>query len=97
MLKVVGKGRGLLKGLGNITHAGPLKPDAALRAGERWLGTGYREIAPGVFRSADNLRQFRMTTSDLVGSHGPIGPHIHFEALDSLGGVTENLHVPLLP
>ncbi|MBI2374520.1 MAG: hypothetical protein HYV07_11045 [Deltaproteobacteria bacterium] len=87
----------LFKGLGNITHAGPLKPDVALRAAQRWLGTGYKEIAPGVYRSGDALRQFRMTTSDLVGAHGKLGPHIHFEALDAQGVVLENLHVPLLP
>jgi hypothetical protein len=87
----------LVKGLGNITHAGPLKPDVALGAAQRWLGTGYKEIAPGVYRSGDALRQFRMTTSDLVGAHGKLGPHIHFEALDAQGVVLENLHVPVLP
>ena len=57
---------------------------------------GLPAIAPGVYRSADGLRQFRMTTSDLAGAHGPIGAHIHFEALNAQGVVTENLHVPLL-
>jgi hypothetical protein len=87
----------IVKGLGNITHAGALKPDVALSAAQRWLGAGYKEIAPGVYRSADGLRQFRMTTSDLADAHGKLGPHIHFEALDAKGVVLENLHVPLLP
>ena len=87
----------ITRGLGNITHACGLKPDAALSAAQRWLGSGYREIYPGVFRSTDNLRQFRMVTDDLLGAHGKLGPHIHFEALNDLGLVIENLHVPLLP
>jgi hypothetical protein len=87
----------IVKGLGDITHAGPLKPDVALKAAQRWLGAGYKEIAPGVYRSADGLRQFRMTTSDLVGAQGKLGSHVHFEALNARGVVVENLHVPLLP
>jgi hypothetical protein len=69
----------------------------ALRSGEKWLGAGYREIAPGVFRSADGLRQFRMTTADLLPRHGNIGSHVHFEALDQAGKVIENLHLPVTP
>jgi RHS repeat-associated protein len=87
----------VVKGLGNITHAGKLTPDVALSAAQRWLGPGYRELAPGVYRSVDNLRQFRMVTSDLVGAHGKIGPHVHFQAFDDLGVVVENLHVPIFP
>ena len=58
------------------------------------------EVGPpgsGVFRSADDLRQFRLTSADLLGAHGPQGPHVHFEAMDALGGVLENLHVPIMP
>lgn len=87
----------IIKGLGNVTHAGSLTPAGALGAAQRWLGTGYKEIAPGVYRSGDALRQFRMTTSDLVGAHGNLGSHIHFEALNAKGVVVENLHVPLQP
>ncbi len=76
---------------------GPVSPGVALGSAEKWLGQGYREIAPGVFRSADGLRQFRMTTRDLLPTHGDIGPHVHFEALDALGEVIENLHLPVLP
>jgi hypothetical protein len=86
-----------ITGMGNIGSHGPVSPSVALGSAERWLGQGYREIAPGVFRSADGLRQFRMTTRDLLPTHGNIGPHVHFEALDALGRVIENLHLPVLP
>ncbi len=71
-------------------------PETLLRGAARFLGSGYRELAPGVFRSADGLRQFRMTTRDLTGAHVRIGPHVNFEGLDAQGRVVENLHVPLL-
>jgi hypothetical protein len=58
-------------------------------------GAGYKEIAPGVFRSADGLRQFRMTDADILGSHGNIGSHVRFEALNEFGQVIENLHLPV--
>jgi hypothetical protein len=86
-----------LTGMGNIGSHGPVSPSVALGSAAKWLGQGYREIAPGVFRSADGLRQFRMTTRDLLPTHGNIGPHVHFEALDALGEVIENLHLPVLP
>ena len=53
-------------------------------------------LGSGVFRSLDGLRQFRITAADLAGSHGNIGAHIHFEALNLAGKVIENLHIPLL-
>jgi RHS repeat-associated protein len=88
---VAGPGRAL-----NLTHGAPIAADTLLGAAVRYLGTAYRELAPGVFRSADGLRQFRMTTSDLLGAHGRIGPHVNFEALNAEGRVIENLHVRLL-
>jgi hypothetical protein len=88
---------GTLKGLGNIGSHGIVDAGSALRSAEKWLGTGYKEIAPGVFRSSDGLRQFRMTTSDLLPTHGSIGSHVHFEALDASGKVIENLHLPVTP
>jgi RHS repeat-associated protein len=84
-------------GMGNIGSHGPVNPTTALSGAQRWLGPGYREIAPGVYRSADGLRQFRMTTSDLLPTHGNIGPHVHFDALDAAGDVIENLHLPITP
>lgn len=86
---------GTVRGLGNIGSHGIVDAGTALRSGMEWLGPGYKEIAPGVFRSSDGLRQFRMTTADLVPTHGNIGSHVHFEALDSLGKVIENLHLPV--
>lgn len=84
-------------GWGNIGSHGPVPTQQVLGGATKWLGEGYREIAPGVFRSADNLRQFRMTPRDLLPTHGRIGSHVHFEALDPVGGVIENLHIPLAP
>jgi len=71
--------------------------DQALTSAERHLGPGYREIAPGVFRSADGTRQFRMTTSDLTGRGMRGQPHVHFERIDpNTGKSLRNLHVPLI-
>ncbi len=86
-----------VKGFGNIGSHGPVSPATALAGAEKFLGAGYKEIAPGIFRSADGLRQFRMTPRDLLPTHGNIGPHVHFEALDKAGKVIENLHLPVLP
>jgi hypothetical protein len=65
-----------------------------LKGADRWLGKGYKEIASGVFRSADGRRQFRMRTSDLLDPRQ--GPHVHFESI-GLDGRTrlENSHVLL--
>jgi hypothetical protein len=38
-----------------------------------------------------------MTPRDLLPTHGNIGPHVHFEALNEAGKVIENLHLPVLP
>ena len=85
------------QGWGNIGSHGPISPDVALGSATKWLGEGYKEIAPGIFRSTDGLRQFRMTASDLIPTHGNIGPHVHFEALNAAGKVIENLHLPIFP
>jgi len=83
------------RGLGAIVHP-PIDTNVALSAGQRWLGPNYREIGPGVFRSADGLRQFRMAPNDIAG-HGGLPPHVHFETFNGAGGKTENNHVLLLP
>lgn len=55
-------------------------------------GAGYKEIAPGEYRSADGLRQFRIITSDLLDSRQ--GPHVHFESIAPDGRtIIENSHV----
>ena len=85
-------------GLGNIGSHGPVSPETALNGAETWLGTGYSEVSPGVFQSAGGLRQFRMTTRDLLPTHGDIGPHVHFEVPNPAGGdPLENLHLPIKP
>lgn len=61
----------------------------------KFLKPGYTEIAPGVFRSSDQLRQFRMTDADILGLHGKIGPHFNYEILDINGNFIKNYHVPL--
>ena len=87
-------------GFGNIGSQEPMNAGDALRHALNWLGPGYREIGPhgsGVYRSVDNLRQFRMTNGDLTGTHGNIGAHVHFEILNFRGNIIENNHVPILP
>ena len=52
-------------------------------------------MGPRVFRSADGTRQFRMTDADITGSHGKIGPHVHFEKFDPVTGEKiKNIHTP---
>jgi hypothetical protein len=74
------------------TGGGAITAEQALDQAQNWLGAGYREIAPGVFRSADDLRQFRMTTSDLTDLTQ--GAHVHFESIGPDGRIIlENSHV----
>jgi RHS repeat-associated protein len=76
--------------------SGELSEAAALANAEQWLGAGYTELAPGVYRSADNLRQFRMTTSDILDPAQ--GPHVHFESIAPDGRtILENGHVKVKP
>jgi RHS repeat-associated protein len=72
--------------------------EQGLLLGERFLGIGYSEIDNGVFRSADGLRQFRMTNSDLLGRGFNDIPHIHFESYYpfNLNTPYVNWHVPLI-
>jgi hypothetical protein len=72
-----------LKGSGDISSKVRLSADEALDAGMRFLGKNYKELGKsgsGVFRSADNLRQFRIDQNSLIGKHNPMSPHVHFEA-----------------
>jgi hypothetical protein len=81
----------VVKGFGNI-GGGATTAENALGQAQKWLGPGYKEIAPGVYRSADNTRQFRMTVSDLTDLKQ--GPHVHFEAIGPDGRtIIENSHV----
>jgi hypothetical protein len=80
-------------GQGNVS-SGEASANGILDAALRWLGQGYREVASGVFRSADDLRQFRMTDSDLTDPRQ--GPHAHFESIGPNGrDIIENGHVEI--
>jgi hypothetical protein len=75
-------------------HGGKTSVRAVLNGAEKWLGPGYKEVAPGVYRSADGTRQFRMTTDDLADA---AGPHVHFESVAPGGRrFVENAHVYLV-
>ncbi len=79
-------------GFGNI-RGGEMTVAEALSTAEKWQGQGYKEIAPGVFRSADGARQFRMTDADIL-FQGSGGPHVHFESIDPGGRtILENSRV----
>jgi RHS repeat-associated protein len=85
---------------GNITSAHTLSAGQALSAGERWLGDGYRELGKpgsGVFRSADDARQFRIDSGSLGGDHAPRVPHVHLEGY-SPGAARPhvNNHIPFV-
>jgi len=73
------------------------KATQALKLAERILGKGYKEIAPGVYRSANGLKQFRMTASDLAGKGMNGVPHVHIETFDpgNLNVPTTNYHIPV--
>jgi hypothetical protein len=86
-----------LSGKGNITSQHTLTADEAIEAGQRWVGEGYREIGEagsGVFRSADDARQFRMDNGSLQGLHNPNVPHVHLERVGNDGRrLTTNNHI----
>ncbi|WP_407287101.1 putative T7SS-secreted protein [Streptomyces sp. BP-8] len=87
-------------GKGSIVGQHPMSPDEALTAGEQFLGDGYKEMGRnrGVFRSADDLRQFRMDQDSLAGGHWPHVPHVHFQIFENAGDKKSfvNNHVPLI-
>ena len=88
-------GTGVVRAAARKVDGGSASASTVFRAAEKWLGTGYREIVPGVFRSSDGSRQFRMTTSDVVARSGP---HAHLESIAPDGRrIVENSHVRLRP
>ncbi|WP_404401298.1 hemagglutinin repeat-containing protein [Pelagibacterium halotolerans] len=94
LLELLNGQGGQSDGHGNI-GGGNVSPDQALDAAERWLGADYREIAPGVYRSADGTRQFRMTSGDLTDLRQ--GAHVHFESIGADGRlIVENSHVGII-
>jgi hypothetical protein len=57
-----------------------LATSKALDAASEHLGSGYKELAPGVFKSSDGTRVVRMTDNDLAGAGNHAGaPHMSFE------------------
>lgn len=59
-----------------------LETSRALDLADDFLGKGYSEPSLGRFVSADNLRQERMTASDLAKVNNHAGaPHLNFETL----------------
>lgn len=88
-----------LSGKGNMTSTMKLGADDMLKAGEKFLGAGYREIGKsgsGVFRSADGTRQFRIEEGSLSGSHKPGVPHGHLEVYKpGANKPSTNNHIPL--
>ncbi len=89
-----------LAGKGNITSSVKLSTDELLNAGEQFLGNGYKEIGKsgsGVFRSADDLRQFRIDDNSLLGNHAPGVPHGHLETYaPGATKPTVNNHIPFI-
>ena len=92
-----------IKGAGkSLTNGAKMTTNKALDAADDFLGAGYKEVAPGVFRSKDGLRQVRMTDADITGAHGG-GAHMNFETGKSItnpnGRVTfkvnNNIHIYL--
>ena len=80
----------------NITSNHILNAEEALELGLQWLGEGYKEIGSnGVYRSADNTRQFRIDNNSLEGNHNPGVPHIHIQTVSSDGRhLAKTHHIP---
>jgi hypothetical protein len=72
---------------------GRVSQSGFLRAAEKYLGSGYKEVSPGRYVSADGLRQVRFGPHELRSSQ----LHGHFEAYDKVGGrVIENTRVNII-
>ncbi|MFT9057376.1 MAG: hypothetical protein ABF449_12335 [Ethanoligenens sp.] len=82
------------------SNGSKMTTNEALDAAEKFFGTDYKEIAPGVFRSNDGLRQVRMTDSDITGTHAG-GAHMNFKTGKTITkpsgkstfDVNQNIHV----
>jgi hypothetical protein len=82
----------------NLTSANTLDANDALAAGEKFLGSNYRQMGPndsGVFRSQDGLRGFRIDPTSIQGLHTPHVPHTHFETFTPGNVRLTNNHVPI--
>ena len=78
--RAVDKVADVARGAGALKDGTKLPTGKALDAAIEHLGPSYKEIAPGVFRSADGTRMVRMTNSDLAKTGNHAGaPHMNFE------------------
>lgn len=66
---------------GKDLNSGITTANEALDSAEKWLGDGYVEIDEGVYRSADDSRQFRMNDSCLDTQLC----HVHFQSVGDNG------------
>jgi filamentous hemagglutinin len=63
-----------LSGKKNFTSSTTLTTDEALAAGQKYLGSGYKEIVKpgsGVFHSADGIKEFRIDSGSISDAHAP--------------------------
>jgi RHS repeat-associated protein len=87
-----------LSGKGNITSIFSIPENSVLDVGERFLGSGYKEIGQsgsGVFKNGDRI--FRIDSNSLTGAHDPNVPHFHLEILQSGSEAKRvvNNHIPI--
>ena len=57
-----------------------MSSSATLDLAHNYLGSGYREVSPDRYLSADGIRQVRMDYNDIHGRRAD-GPHINFDVL----------------
>jgi RHS repeat-associated protein len=74
--KAVDATRQVDKVWGSLQDGQKMNTDDALKSATDYLGEGYREVKPGIFRSEDGARQVRMTNHDLNDRRGA---HLNFE------------------
>ena len=53
-------------------------------------------MSSGIYESLDGLRRVRFVDEDILGGHGNIGPHGHFEIFNEIGEKIKNIHIPFL-
>lgn len=73
--------------------SGQISESGVMRQAENYLGSGYKEVPPGRYVSADGTRQFRYGAHE---TRNPANHHAHFESLEG-GRVTENAVVKIVP
>ncbi|WP_413561545.1 hypothetical protein [Bdellovibrio sp. HCB209] len=88
-----------IEGHGQITSRYRINQTEALSLGEKWMGSGYKEIGQpgsGVYLSADGRRRFRIDNNSVLGNHSPHKPHVHLELLEPISNIViVNNHIIL--